>query len=897
MITGVEPWRECVKWMMDCGVLDATHRVGDPNTSISEFAMLLRDGVLLCVLCNQLSPNCINPNDWQQRPQMAQFLCCKNICEFLKACENTFKLDKDDLFDPWDLYRLNDFAKVLKTLSKLSQSEKAKLTGHKGFTLHLEPSTSSEYGNEEAVYRSLKDDVEDNEVVVENAYDLGSKEDEKTSGRIYDTIVCQRSSEKRERIKDSDKWSTWKPVTHREHCIKELYDTETNYVENALDMLINKFYIPLEGILSRDDHEIIFMNILKLACIHRSFLGHLRQAVLIAVNLERSPTKDENITIGDVFKTWKEKFTAYGFYCSHLPESRSKIATLLKADQTFEEKLKECAVAANCDGFMLGELLGVPVQRILKYHLLLSDMIKSTSIESNDLSALKDAKEAMIDINTYINEVSRDYEMQQYVSDIEKSIPDLEMSEGMHLISYGKHVADGEIKISDSTKEGSKMKNRYVFIFDRVMIICKSLRGNQYSYRDAYFLRDFRIDVDTDNSNKFGTLTRKLTANGSYYFSLVQETNEGSNVLNMCCKTITQRDKWVQYFRSAQDNEHPKDAEETGHELRYQTYDKPSVCSHCQKLFCGLFFQGYHCNYIPPQHNEIVRATQSFRSSDPRFLSFDKNDFIEILQQCGNGTIKGRVVTNREKIGFVALERVSRCRSSASSLQSFHSPDSIFDMDSSSNSALSPIDRASNVSSPQLPRQGLLNHRSSTDSMISLRTQTGPDYINEDVIGQEWYQGSLERAEAEMRLRGTPDGTYLVRFSNTQQKYVISISFNGEVKHTKIEQNYDNLYYLDELTMFPGIVELINYYREHNLRESFESLDTPLKEHYYPPNQPYKAIYDYHSEEPGHLELKVGQIVYVVDRKGEERGWWKGKSGNRTGYFPLTYVKPFGQSS
>lgn len=54
-------------------------------------------------------------------------------------------------------------------------------------------------------------------------------------------------------------------------------------------------------------------------------------------------------------------------------------------------------------------------------------MIKLTSVESPDRLSLEEAKEAMQDINVYVNEMKRDYEMQQLVYSIEKSIPDLEM--------------------------------------------------------------------------------------------------------------------------------------------------------------------------------------------------------------------------------------------------------------------------------------------------------------------------------------------------------------------------------------------------------------------------------------------------------------------------------------
>lgn len=46
MTDGSELWRECVRWMIKCGILDATHRVADSDAEIGDFASILRDGVL-----------------------------------------------------------------------------------------------------------------------------------------------------------------------------------------------------------------------------------------------------------------------------------------------------------------------------------------------------------------------------------------------------------------------------------------------------------------------------------------------------------------------------------------------------------------------------------------------------------------------------------------------------------------------------------------------------------------------------------------------------------------------------------------------------------------------------------------------------------------------------------
>ena len=84
----------------------------------------MRDGVLLCNIATSLDDSSINPKAINHRPQMAQFLCLKNIRLFLLACQKTFGLKEADLFEPSMLYDFTDFAMVLHTLSGLSKSAK-----------------------------------------------------------------------------------------------------------------------------------------------------------------------------------------------------------------------------------------------------------------------------------------------------------------------------------------------------------------------------------------------------------------------------------------------------------------------------------------------------------------------------------------------------------------------------------------------------------------------------------------------------------------------------------------------------------------------------------------------------------------------------------------------------
>ena len=61
--------------------------------------------------------------------RILQFLCLKNICQFLDVCQNTFHIPQQLLFDALELYNVADFGKVLKALAYLSWTDEAQKSG------------------------------------------------------------------------------------------------------------------------------------------------------------------------------------------------------------------------------------------------------------------------------------------------------------------------------------------------------------------------------------------------------------------------------------------------------------------------------------------------------------------------------------------------------------------------------------------------------------------------------------------------------------------------------------------------------------------------------------------------------------------------------------------------
>jgi len=59
-------WERCFLWLSRCQVLC------EQIDSVHSLAAILRDGVVLCRLVNQLRPNTIATKNFSQRPQLSQ---------------------------------------------------------------------------------------------------------------------------------------------------------------------------------------------------------------------------------------------------------------------------------------------------------------------------------------------------------------------------------------------------------------------------------------------------------------------------------------------------------------------------------------------------------------------------------------------------------------------------------------------------------------------------------------------------------------------------------------------------------------------------------------------------------------------------------------------------------
>ncbi|XP_077890862.1 proto-oncogene vav isoform X3 [Ictidomys tridecemlineatus] len=558
----MELWRQCTHWLIQCRVLPPSHRVTWEGAQVCELAQALRDGVLLCQLLNNLLPQAINLREVNLRPQMSQFLCLKNIRTFLSTCGEKFGLKRSELFEPFDLFDVQDFGKVICTLSALSWTPIAQNKGIMPF-----PTEEDTLGDED-IYSGLSDQIDDTAEEDEDLYDCVENE-EAEGDEIYEDLMRSEPVPMLPKMTEYDK---------RCCCLREIQQTEEKYTD-TLGSIQQHFMKPLQWFLTPQDMENIFVNIEDLLRVHTLFLKEMKEALATP----GSPT------LYQVFIKYKERFLVYGRYCSQVESASKHLDQVATAREDVQMKLEECSQRANNGRFTLRDLLMVPMQRVLKYHLLLQELVKHTQ-DTVEKENLRLALDAMRDLAQCVNEVKRDNETLRQITHFQLSIENL----GQSLANFGRPKIDGELKIT--SVERRTKTDRYAFLLDKALLICKR-RGDSYDLKVFVNLHSFQIRDDSsgDRENK----------KWSHMFLLIED--QGAQGYELFFKTRELKKKWMEQFEMAISNIYPENAAANGHDFQMFSFEETTSCKACQMLLRGTFYQGYRCSRCrAPAHKECL---------------------------------------------------------------------------------------------------------------------------------------------------------------------------------------------------------------------------------------------------------------------------------------------------
>uniref|UniRef100_A0AAR2KHP8 Vav 3 guanine nucleotide exchange factor b n=1 Tax=Pygocentrus nattereri TaxID=42514 RepID=A0AAR2KHP8_PYGNA len=389
------------------------------------------------------------------------------------------------------------------------------------------------------------------EQVLEDIYDpvYGDVE----GGEIYEDLMRTEAAAQTQKQAEVDV---------RSCCLSEINQTEEKYTE-TLESIEKYFLIPLKKFMSTAELDKVFINIPV-------------SGTFTAPNLSHLCNKNAS-NLHQIFTNYKDRLLIYGIYCSQVETAIAMLDFLCKEKQDIRLKLEECSKRANNGKFTLRDLLVVPMQRVLKYPLLLQELVKHTP-DSSEKNNLRTALDAMRDLAQYVNEVKRDNETLREIDQYQRSIENLNQC----LLRYGRPKGDGEVRLA--TNVDKRRQDRHIFLFDAAVIVCKR-RGDNYEMKDVIDLSLYKI---TNNPT-----TDKDCRKWCYGFYLTHE--QGTSGFEFFFKTKELKKKWLDQFQMALSNIRPENATYNSHHFRMHTFEWVTTCSSCHMLLRGIFNQGYLC--------------------------------------------------------------------------------------------------------------------------------------------------------------------------------------------------------------------------------------------------------------------------------------------------------------
>ncbi|VEN44698.1 unnamed protein product [Callosobruchus maculatus] len=261
----------------------------------------------------------------------------------------------------------------------------------------------------------------------------------------------------------------------RQYVLKELIDTEEAYVRD-LSMIVEGYIatmkdpdckIPMPEDLKDGKDKLVFGNIEMIYDWHKNFfLKSLQQAI------------ENPIELASLFKRYERKLQMYVIYCKNKHVSEYIVSEYL--DTYFEElrvhlghKLQLC------------DLLIKPVQRIMKYQLMLKDILKYTERAglTTEIEPLRAAYKIMVVVPKTANDMM--------------DVGRLQGFEGK-ITAQGKLLYHGILSVSDlpgSNPIVGKNKDLHVFFFEQ-SIIFSEVVGKKTQFTSPQYIYKAHIQVN-----------------------------------------------------------------------------------------------------------------------------------------------------------------------------------------------------------------------------------------------------------------------------------------------------------------------------------------------------------------------------------------------------------------
>lgn len=251
--------------------------------------------------------------------------------------------------------------------------------------------------------------------------------------------------------------------SYLDRVLLEVVDTERTYVRD-IGAIVEGYLKPLplltDSKIKPEELKSLFGNIESIYAFNSGFLEQLEKCGFDPVSIARC------------FVANSSGFSVYTEFCTSYPTMVSTLTELVGKAETAE--IFKARQTSLHHSLPLGSYLLKPVQRILKYHLLLQNIVKHVDKESPGYPDVKNALSVMTGIAYHINDMKRRHEHAVRVQEIQSLLYGWQ---GEDLTTFGELVAEGCFRML-----GAKAL-RHLFLFDKMLLVAKKREQGILHYK------------------------------------------------------------------------------------------------------------------------------------------------------------------------------------------------------------------------------------------------------------------------------------------------------------------------------------------------------------------------------------------------------------------------------
>lgn len=253
----------------------------------------------------------------------------------------------------------------------------------------------------------------------------------------------------------------------RQEAIYEMFRGEQDLIED-LKLARKAYHDPMLklSIMSEEELTHLFGDLDAYIPLHEDLLARIGEATKPGGTVEQ---------IGHILVNWLPGLNAYKGYCSNQLAAKA-LLDQKKQDPRVQDFLQRCLESPFSRKLDLWSFLDIPRSRLVKYPLLLREILKHTPNDHPDVQLLEEAIIIIQGVLSDINLKKGESECQYYIDKLEyldekQKDPRIEASKVL--------LCHGELK----NKNGHKL---YIFLFQDILVLTRPVTRNECHYYQVY---------------------------------------------------------------------------------------------------------------------------------------------------------------------------------------------------------------------------------------------------------------------------------------------------------------------------------------------------------------------------------------------------------------------------